>query len=269
MDRTRKTLHLFELLPELRPRVETAWRAHSADDFRRLASVPSTPVVTACTAFLADRATYDLDFLMCLAEGTLPEDAARALWKITQEIQRGQIWLNGYSMAKTELRLWLRHARSPEEHAHVESQLKQLAGIDTPKASEIRRALKPLLASEFGTKLASEAGGVWTALLNGTAGPFELELDFGGFERGLRWALRVPARYPHNYPVCVSYEDALGFRSSGWNLLRTDWLEPQLRSLVGHVREVAGWLEQVDWDAARERADAANEALRRALAKGA
>jgi hypothetical protein len=68
-------MHLFVLLPELSPFVRHEWRAHFADDFRRLQGIPSASIYSACGAFLADRETYGLEFATRFASGTLPPDA--------------------------------------------------------------------------------------------------------------------------------------------------------------------------------------------------
>ena len=242
---------MWQYLPELLPHIEGEWQGHIADDFLRLSEVPSGTVAAMAEVFRSNRNKYDVTFLMRYAKSELIAEERNTLWsEYLAVMSEGRYrykpiaeWKPGFKY-KMDNQQWL-----PEEVKQLEDVWRQLSQVDTPKAADIRRALKPILSREFGTKLTSQKGGIWAAPMSIDGLPLSLIFDFGGFSKGFRYELWLPLKLERSLRAQLSYESALGFNTPPWDLLRTDLLSEQLELAVFLLKKVMGWLSRVDWSA--------------------
>lgn len=241
---------MYRYLPELPQFIEAEWRSHIADDFRWLSRIPSRTVSATCEALRANPCWRDLAFLARYARGVLSGVEHAALWNEYLSISGRGVRHKPISEWKPGFRYQLEHGSwSDEERNRLEEFWRQIADVETPKAADIRKTLRSILVSEFGVKLGSEGGGLWSAGLSIKGLPVVLVFDFGGFSRGFRHELRLPLKVDGSMRARFSYESALGFNVPPWDLLRTDVLTEQLELAVELVKRTLGWLELIDWRA--------------------
>jgi hypothetical protein len=242
---------MWQYLPELLPHIEAEWQSHIADDYLRLSEVPSGVVAAMAEVFGRNRTKYDVQFLMRYARSELSAEERNALWnEYLAVVNEGRYrykpiaeWRQGfkYNMDNGQ---WL-----PEEMKQLKEFWKQLSQVDTPNATDIRKALKPILSREFGTKITSQKSGIWTAPMSMNGLPLSLVFDFGGFSKGFRYELWLPLKLERSLRAQLSYESALGFNTPPWDLLRTDLLREQLEMAVLLLKKVLSWTAGVDWRA--------------------
>lgn len=244
---------MWQYIPELLPYIEAEWQSHIADDFSRLSEVPSGAVAATSDVFNRNRSKYDLTFLMRYAKSELSTDERTALWSEYLEVMSKEKyrykpiaeWKPGFKY-RLDNGEWL-----PEEKKQLEEIWVQLSQVDTPKAADIRKALKPILSREFGTNLTSQEGGIWSAPMSINGLPLSLVFDFGGFSKGFMYELWLPLKLERSMRARISYESALGFNDPAWDLVRTDLLNEQLELLTFLLKRIMGWLSRVDWHTKR------------------
>lgn len=235
-------------LPELLECIEADWRGHAADGFQWLSRIPSRTVAATCEAFRANPAKYDRGFLLRYARGELSKEERTDLWNEYLKVSGSGFRYKPLSEWKPGFKYQLDHGEwSAEERHRLDELWRQIADVETPNATDIRKTLRPILISEFGVRLASEGGGLWSAGLSIKGTPVVLVFDFGGFSRGFRHQLRLPLKQEGSMRALLSYESALGFNVPPWDLLRTDVLAEQLNLTVAVIKRVLGWLELIDW----------------------
>lgn len=227
--------------PVLAPFVDAEWAAHVADDFADLARTPSNSIVAYCDVFRADRALFTLDTLRGFAHGTLPEaldERIQALWHSASERRPAMPIVHRKAMLKEALRT----ATDPALREKVAAALAALDGIDTPKAADLRAAMKPVVVRLFGKPLASSGAGDWVVPFEAGSRPMELHVDTGGMSRGFRYCVRQ--RGPGGLAASpgVSYESALGFAEFPFEQLRTDQLDEELGRWAARVERLVAAL---------------------------
>jgi hypothetical protein len=213
--------------PALGPFVDAEWVAHVGDDFADLARTPSNCIVAYCDVFRADRALFTLDTLRGFAHGTLPDavdERIGALWRSASERRPAMAIVHRKAMLKEALRM----APDPALREKAAAALAALDGVDTPKAADLRAAMKPIVERLFGRPLASSGTGDWVVPFEVGLQPMELRVDTGGMSRGFRYFVRQ--RVPGGLAASagLSYESALGFADFPFEQLRTDRLDEQL-----------------------------------------
>ncbi len=222
------------------------WRQHIADDFRGIDGIPSRLVSPMGELFRSDREKFNLSYFMKFSERTLDREERRKVREEAQEIQ-GANWMRYEPVADIKLvtKLRIAHMAPSEGRTRLEEVLAGMDHVDTPKSTQIRSVLQPMLKERFGTKLASQGGGNWAAPLISTGMPLNLHFDFGRFSRGFNYEIRLPITLQStNSPMALSYESALGFSSWDWDLIRSDLLEEQLQLLFQNISKVLTWLSQ-------------------------
>ena len=242
---------MWQYLPELLPHIEAEWQSHIADDFLRLSEIPSGAVAATAEIFRRNTSKYDVTFLMRYVKSEISVEERAILWnEYLTVVNEGRYrykpiaeWKPGFKY-KMDNGEW-----SPEEMKRLKEFWRQLSQVDTPKATDVRKALKPILSREFGTKLTSQKGGIWVAPMSVNGLPLSLVFDFGGFSKGFRYELWLPLKLEQSLRARLSYESALGFNTSPWDLVRTDHLSEQLELSVFLLKKVLGWLSSVDWRA--------------------
>lgn len=207
--------------PQLAAFVEAEWRAHMADDFAALATTPASGIAAYCQAFRADRALFTMDCLLALAHGTL-DAATRARCTAAWQAAKSEHPAMPFSLHKAMLQEVVRTTGDAAARDGAQALLVQLAGVDTPKAAEIRAAMRPLLKARFGAALASSGGGDWIVPFTLAGQPMALHVDTGGMGGGFRYYVRP--RVPGGLVAAmgVSYETALGLPAFAFDLLRSD-----------------------------------------------
>jgi len=236
-------------LPELKACVETEWLSHISDDFCWLSSIPSGVVAANAQIFRSHPSQYDISFLLRRSQWALNTEEKAALWnEYLKEKKENYYRYSPIADWKPGLKYQMDNGEwSAQEREQAENFWRKIADIDTPKANEIRKELKPLLNSEFNTKLTSQQGGIWVAPLSVNGIPLSLVFDFGGFSRGFRYEFWLPLKRPGSSRTSLSYESALGFNMPPWDLLRTNALPEQLGLTVEAIKKVLAWLAVVDW----------------------
>lgn len=214
--------------PQFVPFVEAEWRAHFADDFAELARTPSEGIAAWCAALRADRALFTSDALLAHASGT-DDDATRAryhdAWRRAREGNPGG---GPWFMRKALLAEGMRQAPDPAVRAQCATALEKLAGIDTPKAAQVRAAMKPVVQRLFGGPLASSGGGDSSVPFEAGGTAMQLVVDTGGMARGFRYFIRPSQRPGFPMLLGIAYETLLGLPGFPWDMLRTDRLDAQI-----------------------------------------
>ncbi len=164
------------------------WRQHIADDFRGLNKIPSMFVSTRGGLFRSNKEKYNLSYLMQLAERTLDREELDKVREGAQKVQAAN-WTCYEPVADIKLitKLRIAHMEPSEDRARLQEILDRLDHVDTPKSTQIRSVLQPMIKEHFGAKLASQGGGVWAVPITSTGMPLNLQFDFGGFSRGFRY----------------------------------------------------------------------------------
>ena len=229
--------------PKLGAFVADEWAAHVADDFAALAATPSGGIVACCHAFRDDRALFTQEVLVAMAHGTLPEDRRARVTAAWGAAQQAHSVPPPASLHKLMLKEALRTSQDPVLRAQIEDALQRLVGIDSPKAAEIRAAMKPALVRLFGKGLASSGGGDWRVPLEVRGEPWALHVDTGGMGGGFSYYLRPRVAGGTAHHPGLSYEQALGLPAFKFDLLRTDRLETQLALWAARLEKLVRALE--------------------------
>jgi len=233
--------------PELAPFVLDEWRAHFADDFAALALTPSLPMAGQCQAFRDDRAAFTLEAVMAHALGTDSAEQRQRFYAHT--MAGGALRSSGAPvfLRKAFLAEQVKHGHSEEARAAAAAELASLAGVDTPKAAEVRSALNGVLKRLFGGKLASEGGGDWGLGFEWDGVAIKLGVDTGGMGRGFRYEFRPPRRPGTPAPTWFNYETLLGLPNHGWDGLRTDRLDAQIALWASRLERMLPPMRTVRW----------------------
>jgi len=242
LDRT----SMLSLMPELTGFVQSEWEFHLRDRLSTLWEPPSGPLRAMCDVFLTDPEKYDLAFLMKYAKRTLSEEERENLWRLYESQKCKHMGYQPLSWYKLALEYRLKTTTSDLDRAETEARLNRYAGVDTPKATEIRKVLNPLLKKELGSQPKSTGGGEWRMPVSIHGVELALFFDFGRFARGFDYGILFPLANTRGVRPVLSYERLLGFRSTDWDLVRTDVLESQLVSLLWRIKQVFKVLEEVD-----------------------
>jgi len=238
-------------LPEIDVLIEEEWSRHISDNYLWLSKIPSSEIAVYCHVFQANPEKYNVEFLSKKSRWLLSEEEKDDLWNEYLKERSDRERMSQYE-AFSDIKRRFKYQIDHLEPAHkdlkkYEEIWNSISIIDTPKSTEIRKVLKPMLKNMFDTKLVSHGGSSWKAPLSVNNLPISLDFDFGGFSRGFRYSLTLPLQTEGHWRAYTSYEDVLGFNTPPWDLLRTDILSEQLVQLSEVITKMLSWLSLVDW----------------------
>lgn len=129
-------------------------------------------------------------------------------------------------------------ARTPEEFAGLPDWIRAADSIETAKAADLRKLLKPVMG-ELGFAGKNGRGGNWVYAKSDERFDYKVALDFGGRTDQLRY--RVGLR-PKAGPrlAGLSLEGLLGFGNGHWNYIVAEEAQASMRLLGEIVRELIG-----------------------------
>lgn len=231
--------------PELGAYVESQWRAHVADGFAELARTPSGALQALIESLRAEPGLCTVESLMELARGDENSDVRRRMQQppgLAFMGAGGPVFLRKAYLAEA-----IKRAPDDATREAFAAELASLAGVDTPKAPQVRSALNAVLKDLLGQKLASRGGGEWALDLDFDGTPVKLWVDTGGMARGFRYELWPPRRPGEVMPVRINCETVLGLPGFAWDALRTDRLDEQVAMWSGRLRELLEAMKEIRW----------------------
>lgn len=237
---------LARLNPALLPAIEAEWRAHFADGLVALRRTPSGGVRKFCDAIRVEPDLMSLEHLVRLASGHATQAERDEVADLLLR-QHGADTIAVHAL-RGGIAFQLAAGADPATVRRLKATLEELGDVETPKAPALRQALFPLLAARYGAKPAKVLGAEFRMPLGQAGGAaLSLWLDFGGMARGIRWAVEVGVPDARGMPPSASYEGLLGIAVNGWDILRTDLVEPDIALLVARVERTVAMLGGVRW----------------------
>lgn len=225
-------------LPFISSWIEDEWKYHLENDFEALEAIPCGAIRGYCAMFSAVEDYRDIEFLMKFSKREISEEENHKLFLSQQEYKRKSIDNEPISHLKAALTNYLKNDPESEASGYIKEFLETVKNLETPKAKDIRAAMKPLLKEKYGVSLKSTGGGLWECILGSDDVPIRLSIDFGGFSQGFRYSLYFPHKDVNKRSIDTSYESLLGFFYNPMDLLRTDILKEQLEYIFKNIDKV-------------------------------
>ena len=237
--------------------VQRLWRDAAVDDFALLSRLPSTEA-QGCVRYmrsisLAERQDFTQSCLYFGARLLLPSDrlsvpeAAKSTWSKHRDAMleaRGRDWQG--TLGVRELKRLVSAARAGMTSISVAQAMVVAAEqISLPKAPELRRLVRQLVAVPLELEPRNDGGGEWDYYPRSGSPDLFLNVDYGGTAAQLRYSVlrRLPGE-----PLLrrLSYERLLAIGEGDWDLITTDNATASvttLRQIVGELLLLAADLQ--------------------------